>query len=542
MPRIPELLSRAILLLVTLSAGDTRLAVAADAEAATAPAKSTAAAEPPPFVNPRVIGVESSVVQVRSTVRLPDLGKPWAKQAAKEISGSGVIIEGKRILTNAHVVLYAAELQVQGHGSGNKVSARVEFLAPGIDLAVLRLEDDTFFEKRGPLPRAKTLPVVKDTVTVYGFPTGGTGLSITKGIVSRIDYTSYNYPVSGLRIQIDAAINAGNSGGPAVVGEAMIGLAYSRLGGAQNIGYIIPNEEIELFLHDVADGKYDGKPLLFDEYMKLENATLRGFLKAHDRQEGVVVRECDNPDPAYPLKKWDVITKIGDTAIDREGKVILRDQLRVAFSYLIQHKVRDGKVPLTVWRDGNELIMDVPTERTRPKLIPHLNGAYPDYFIFGTAVFSVATEDYVSLLTSVSAAAASAQGVPQAGGVNVANLLSAIGSPLMTRRSERATGEEQELVLIPAPLFPHKLTKGYGNPSGRVVKSVNGKPIQSLRHLVETVRDATGDVVIFELAGRGGETLVLPRKEMIAATDEILAENGIRTQGSPAMMKVWAAK
>jgi len=65
--------------------------------------------------------------------------------------------------------------------------------------------------------------------------------------VSRIEFVPYNFPVSGLRIQIDAAINPGNSGGPAVAGDQMIGLAFSGYNDAQNIGYIIPNEEVELF-------------------------------------------------------------------------------------------------------------------------------------------------------------------------------------------------------------------------------------------------------------------------------------------------------
>lgn len=121
------------------------------------------------------------------------------------------------------------------------------------------------------------LPKIKDTVMAYGYPTGGTNLSITRGIVSRIDFASYRYPVSGLRIQIDAAINPGNSGGPALVGDMMIGLAFSSLSNTQNIGYIIPCEEIEIFLADIADGRYDGKPALFDELQTLENPALRSF-------------------------------------------------------------------------------------------------------------------------------------------------------------------------------------------------------------------------------------------------------------------------
>ena len=106
---------------------------------------------------------------------------------------------------------------------------------------------------------------------VYGYPQGGSSLSVTKGIVSRIEFAGYNDGTSGLRIQVDAAINPGNSGGPALVDGKMIGLIFSKLTQADNIGYIIPGEEIDLFLKDVADGKYDGKPAIHDSLQTLEN-------------------------------------------------------------------------------------------------------------------------------------------------------------------------------------------------------------------------------------------------------------------------------
>jgi S1-C subfamily serine protease len=241
--------------------------------------------------------VESSVVKVFSTVLPPDLYKPWTKQAPQEFTGSGVVIEGKRILTNAHVVLYASSVQVQPNLAGDKLSARVEAIAPGIDLAVLKLGDETFFDSHPPLPRDRALPEIKDTVLAYGYPTGGNSLSITTGIVSRIEFSSYTHFLGGLRIQIDAAINPGNSGGPAVAGAKMVGLAFAHLGSAENIGYIVPCEEIELFLEDVADGRYDGKPALFDELQTLENDALRSFLKLDKSVEGIFVHAVDDPTP-----------------------------------------------------------------------------------------------------------------------------------------------------------------------------------------------------------------------------------------------------
>lgn len=84
-------------------------------------------------------------------------------------------------------------------------------------------------------------------------------------------------------------MNPGNSGGPAVVGDKMVGLIFSQLGGAENIGYIIPCEEIELFLADVRNGTYDGKPVMLDETQTLEDPALRPFLNLGASAEGVIV-------------------------------------------------------------------------------------------------------------------------------------------------------------------------------------------------------------------------------------------------------------
>ena len=108
-----------------------------------------------------------------------------------------MVIDGKRILTNAHVVLYASQLFVESYQSSDKLPARVEAVSPGIDLAILRLEDESFFDKRPPVCAHSTLPEVKDTVLVYGYPQGGSSQSITKGIVSRIEFTGYNEGMSG---------------------------------------------------------------------------------------------------------------------------------------------------------------------------------------------------------------------------------------------------------------------------------------------------------------------------------------------------------
>lgn len=479
---------------------------------------------PPPGAGAHV--AENAVVKVFSTLRYPDPFRPWTKQAPSEATGSGVVIAGNRILTNAHVVLYASQIQIQGNQSGDKLSAKVVAIAPGIDLALLQLDDDSFFKTHAPVPRAAALPQIKDAVLVYGFPTGGASLSITKGIVSRIEFATYNYPVSGLRIQVDAAINPGNSGGPAIAGDSMVGIAFSKLSGdAQSIGYIIPNEEIDLFVKDVADGHYDGKPMLLDELQTLENPALRSFLKLDKSVEGAVVHQTFSTDPAYPLKEWDVITAIAGTPVDDQGKIKLGADLQVSFRYLIQKATRDGKVPLSIVRDGRPMTVEVPVPTQRPRLIDDLAGDYPPYFIYGPLVFSKATLAFLGFL-------------------NTKELVTAVAyiqSPLVDRISDAPAEPGEELVVVTSPLFPHRIATGYANPSGAVIHSVNGTRVHNLGQLVALLRDLKDDYVRFEFDHRGGESLVFRRAEIVAASDEIMSDNGIRAQGSPDMLAIWNA-
>jgi len=508
---------------------------AAPESASSLPAISPApAASTSPTAQPGALSgdssIENSVVKVFSTIARPDPYRPWSKEAPSDITGSGTVIAGKRILTNAHMVLYASQIEIQANQAGDKIAATVESVAPGIDLAVLKVDDEKFFDSHSAIAFRENLPDVKEPVLVYGYPTGGNSLSITKGIISRIEFTPYTLAVSGLRIQIDAAINPGNSGGPAIVDGKIIGLAFSHLSSAQNIGYIIPCEEIALFLKDVADGHYDGKPAMYDDLQTLENPALRSSLKLDSSQRGILVHRVFSPETNYPLQEWDLITRIGDTPVDDQGMVKVSENLRVRFQYLVQKTARENKVPLTIVRAGREMKIELPVFQRRPLVIPDLDGAYPSYFIYGPISFSEATTDFLSGLSGKS-------------GASYSSFLSLIGSPLINRIGDKPAFEGERLVVVSSPFFPEKLVTGYGTPAWQVVKTVNGQAIQNLRQMVGLLRDLKDPFVTIAFNTRsGGETLVFPRADMVASTEKILDNSGIRSQGSPDVMMLWSGR
>jgi S1-C subfamily serine protease len=491
-------------------------------ETATAPAR--AASQPEAAA--AAADIRKSLVKIFTTVREPNLSRPWQKQNPQDQSGTGVVIDGKRILTNAHVVAYHSRVLVQPDGSSDKLIGKVEAVAPGIDLAIVKLEDESFFDTHPAATIADELPEVGQTVEAYGYPIGGEALSVTKGIVSRIEFAPYNFGVLGLRIQVDAALNHGNSGGPAIMNGKIIGLVFSGIDEAQNIGYLIPAEELQIFLADAGDGKYDSKPQLYVSMQTLENSALREKLGAGKDVAGMVITQAPDDgakgsgEPA--LKQWDIITAIGGTPIDNAGMVQIRNNLRLEFNYLIHKFAKDGKVPLSVLREGKQVEVQAPVYSDPPRIMKFLGHRYPSYAVIGPLVFTPVYADLLSPRTSF--------------------VLTARKSPIVRRAGDAPLFEGEELVTICPPFLPHKLTKGYELQFFAVLGKVNGTKVKSLRHLVEMIKNSKDEYLTFEWDDDSTETMVFKREELLGACEEIYEDNGIRSPVSDDLKDIWDKK
>lgn len=468
--------------------------------------------------------IRHSVVKIHTTQRLPDFLHPWTKSPPRDISGTGFVIDGKRILTNAHVISYHSQIYVQPYQSAEKLPAKVVAYSIPMDLAILSLEDESFFASREALPFDDSLPRVKASVNVYGYPIGGDQMSVTEGIASRVEYTTYYVGVGGLRIQIDAALNPGNSGGPAISDGKVIGVAFSTLTKAENTGYLIPVDEVKTFLDDVQDGRYDGKPRLWDEFQTTDNDALRAWLKMPKDAGGCMIVKPGSMDASYPLKERDVITHVGPHALDHTGNVRLGDDLQVMFTYYIPKLAHDGVAPFTISRDGQSIQVDVPVAPKRKRVVPFLDGTYPPYFILGPMVFSTASAELASGIY------ADARLLP---------FLLSKKNPVTIRIHDQPAFDGEEIVIVPSQFFSHRLTKGYDSPALRVLEQVNDVPIKNLVHLIELLRDSKDEYLVFKFTGNEVETLVFRRQSMLDATEDVLTDNGIRKQCSDELQAVW---
>jgi len=340
---------------------------------------------------------ERSVIQILIFVQDPDWTAPWRFDAVQQAGGSGFVIKGKRIMTNAHVVSWARQIIVRKYQDPRPYLARVEYIGHDCDLAVLTVEDEHFFDGVTPLEFGG-LPKVRSTVVTYGYPAGGEEISYTRGVVSRIELSPYAHIGNRrfLSVQTDAAINPGNSGGPVIQDGRVVGVAFQGLSGLENTGFFIPPPVIEHFLTDIQDGKYDGFPRVGINVATLQNPAYRALLKLPDNNQGVRVdRILPKSDAVGVLQEDDVILRIGDFPVASDNTIVYQGN-RVAAQLAFQFAQSGQPVPLKIWRDGREKEVAVTVQAaTDDQAQGNQYDVKPRYYVFGGLVFTPLSRDYV---------------------------------------------------------------------------------------------------------------------------------------------------
>jgi S1-C subfamily serine protease len=346
--------------------------------------------------------IRRSVVRIYTVAQTPDYRAPWDPGDSSSGMGSGFIINGRRILTNAHVVSNARFIAVEKEGESSRFEARVAFIAHDCDLALLEVLDDTFFKGTSTL-RLGAVPALDSTVVVFGYPIGGERLSVTRGVVSRIDYRVYAHSGvdSHLVIQIDAAINPGNSGGPVIQNGAVVGVAFQGFSGmvAQNVGYMIPVPVIARFLHDVADGRYDRYVDIGIQFFPLINPAHRRALGLGPGDSGVMVSEVLQAGAAYGiLKTQDVLLSIDGRPIFSDGRVDM-DNDRLLLNEVVERKYKGDRVTLDILRQGRRMTVSITLTTPWPYLVQARQyDVQPRFVLFGGLVFQPLSSSFFGTL------------------------------------------------------------------------------------------------------------------------------------------------
>ncbi len=334
--------------------------------------------------------VRKSVARISNTMQDANYRVPWLPGQVASGSGTGWVVSGDRLMTNAHVVSNARFLTVEKEHDPKKYIATVEHIAHDCDLAVLKL-DPEFFKGTQPLALGG-IPELESTVSVFGYPIGGERLSVTQGVVSRIDFRTYTHSVvdSHLSIQIDAAINPGNSGGPVMQDGKVVGIAFQGFSGdvAQNVGYMIPTPVIRHFLKDIEDGHYDRYMDLSIGFFNTLNPAMRKALGLPNDDRGVIVSSVHQAGVcAGKLLPGDVLLAIDGHEIASDGMVELEGE-RLLMSEVAERKFLGETVRLSILRDKKPMAVEIKFERAWPfSMQAQAYEQQPRYVLFGGLLF-----------------------------------------------------------------------------------------------------------------------------------------------------------
>jgi S1-C subfamily serine protease len=460
--------------------------------------------------------VTDSVVRIEVFQSRSDWTNPWRSDPGQTVSGTGFVIADGRILTNAHVVSDAHQVTVKRPDVAEPAVATIEAIGHDCDLAILRVADKNFLKGVRPLKLGEGLPLLRSQAITYGYPVGGMEVSNTAGIVSRVEFQPYFHTGtdSHLAVQTDAALNPGNSGGPVIQDGKVVGVAFQILPTKQSIGYFIPIPVIRHFLTDVKDGHYDGFPDLGASTLRMVSRALRRERGVPADKSGVVVQEVARDGTADGvLQPGDVLMSVDGVAVADDGRVSVGTH-HVSFHYLFDQKQLGEPVRLKVWRQGKEVELTAKSRR-----IPYADEARvaydvkPRYLLYGGMLFMPLNLTLLGALESKQLLKWSAE------------VRSDLLWNLFFRSRELPATSGKEVVLM-VHLYRHAVNSQMAWWGPIPVKRVNGKDIQSLKNLSDTLAANHGPFQTFEYEPIDGIE-ALDRVKAEAAQKEILDQYGI---------------
>src|ERR1043165_6577040 len=470
-----------------------------------APAKPT---PPPPAVvavpmaPPQPNGpIQKSLVRITVTEVEPDYRAPWNAGALQRGVGAGFVIEGNRIMTNAHVVSNSRYLTVERDGDPNKYPARVKFIAHDCDLALITVDAPNFYKDMVPL-KLGGIPALESTVSAYGYPIGGERMSVTTGIVSRIDFQLYTHSSIDhhLAIQISAQINPGNSGGPVMQDGKVVGVAFQGYSGdvAQGVAYMIPTPVINRFLKDITNGQYDEYPDLAITYSKLQNPAQRKFLGLKDDDRGVLVGSVVVAGPSDGiLRPGDVLLSIDGHPIASDANVEVEGE-RAQFEEVVERKFKGDSVKFDILRDKQPMTVTIKLYKPWPYSVQgHSYDVRPRYVLYGGLLFQPLNLDMLEAYHSTD--------------LRLRHFFEYfILDQIYLQHPD---------VIVLSNILPDPINTYLAPYRGGIVDEVNGKKIRSLDELADAFAQPPEQMVI-RMVG-DGPPLVLDRKKVEAARERI---------------------
>jgi S1-C subfamily serine protease len=445
---------------------------------------------------------KQAIVKIYTVAKIPNYLSPWGS-SMRSSTGSGAIIEGGYILTNAHVVADQAFLEVQRYGERKRYIAKVYAVSHQADLALLKVENKAFFSGVQPLTFG-TLPDVEQKIVVYGYPMGGSTLSATIGVVSRVEHHIYAH--SGeifLAVQVDAAVNPGNSGGPALSNGKIVGVVMQVISKSQNIGYLVPVNMVKHFIADMKDGHNDGFAELGIGTQKLENPAMRRYYGLDDNISGKLIDKIVyNSSLKKVLKEDDILTAIDGHNIENDGTIAFRKHEYTDYNYYVDAHQMGDSINLDIIRDKKPMQVKGILKSRADNMFLVKTTRYdtmPTYVIYGGYVFSPLTRNLIRATNR--------------------NRLKLSNLALQWQK------EDKNEVVVLLKVLASEISRGDNDFGMWPVDKINGETFKNFKEFYQKMEAVESQYIVLE--DKDGVKVIIDKKEAQAKQGEILKKYNI---------------
>lgn len=355
----------------------------------------------------------NAVVQVRSSMFEINWAEPYRALETAEGVGSGFIINADGdVITNFHVVGNSLRTQLQLPCLGKeRIDATIIGVSPERDIALLKITPEGLAKIKNKLGQIPFLEFgISDSIKrgteimTMGYPLSKDYIKSTQGIISGWERVRFGERDFGqCCMETTAPINPGSSGGPAVASDGkVVGINFAGVVGAQNIGYIIPIDDIRRPIQDLYTTKLQRK-IKLGCVTQTSSPMINKYL-GNPEDGGIYITKVlsDSIAGKYGLLEGDVVYQINDYDIDRFGEVMVPwNEDRVNFTDVINRQAEGDKIDLVIYRNGKKKILTMTLEDQ--KIQPKIRIIFPgfesvDYEVFGGTVFMELTLNHLPLV------------------------------------------------------------------------------------------------------------------------------------------------
>lgn len=416
-----------------------------------------------------------TVAQVIAQVAQFDLLEPYKTPAQGQVAGSAFFInEQGELITNAHVVNQAKAVFIQIPSLGKRrLEVDVIGISPDRDLALLRLKPEELIlikETLGKVPRLFFGDSDKvsraEEIMALGYPLGQQSLKSTTGVVSGREHISGKY-----MIQISTAINPGSSGGPSInrCGQ-VVGVNTAGIMPAQNVNYIIPSNEVQLFLKQigqlpekdpisvdhVSNIKFLRRPVLGVMYNNATDDLAKFF--GNPQPGGLYIVETLTGSPLHKIgvKTGDMMYEINGHKLDVFGDMTMPGmEDKMSITDYVSGLMLGDLIHIKIYRNGKEMDLSFKLDHSDPNGVRQIYPGYEsiDYEIIGGMVVMQLSLNHVQGLLSV--------------------------APELARYAEPKTQLDPALIIT--HVMPDSaVTRARSIGLGAVFSEVNGEPVKTL--------------------------------------------------------------